>query len=101
MAQKLGNPRLKNITFKTLRHWKATLEYHRTKDIVHVMQFLGHKNIKNTLVYIHLAEELFKGEQEYVSKVAKTTTDTCTLVEAGFEYVCDFENAKIFRKRKW
>jgi hypothetical protein len=61
------------------------------------MQFLGHKNIKNTLVYVHLAEELFKGEQEYVSKAA----DTCALVEAGFEYVCDFENAKIFRKRKW
>jgi len=100
IAQKLGNPRLRNITFKTLRHWKATLEYHRTKDIVHVMQLLGHKNIKNTLVYVHLAEELFKGEQEYVSKVAKTTADTCALVEAGFEYVCDFDNAKIFRKRK-
>jgi len=64
------------------------------------MQLLGHKNIKNTLVYVHLAEEVFKGEQEYVSKVAKTTVDTCALVEAGFEYVCDFDNAKIFRKRK-
>lgn len=44
-----------------------------------LMQFLVHKNIKNTLVYLHLAEELFKGEQEYVSKVAKTTADTCAL----------------------
>jgi hypothetical protein len=64
------------------------------------MQFLDHKNIRNTLVYVHLAEELFKGEQEYVSKVAKNTADTCALVEAGFEYVCDFNLAKIFRKRK-
>jgi hypothetical protein len=89
------------ITLKTFRHFKGTMEYHKTKDILHVMQLLGHKNIKNTLVYVHLAEELFKGEQEYGSKVAKTTTDTCALVEAGFEYVCDFDNARIFRKRKW
>ena len=26
--------------------------------------------------------------------------EACRLVDAGFEYVCDMENAKIFRKRK-
>ena len=51
IAQKLGNPRLNQITFHTFRHWKATMEYHKTKDILHVMRLLGHKNIKNTLVY--------------------------------------------------
>jgi hypothetical protein len=65
------------------------------------MKLLGHKNIKNTLVYTHLAEELFKGEQEYVSKVAKTEKDICALVDAGFEYVCDYNSDKIFRKRKY
>jgi hypothetical protein len=45
-AFKLGNPRLRKITFHTLRHWKATTEYHRTKDILYVMKLLGHKNIK-------------------------------------------------------
>jgi hypothetical protein len=65
------------------------------------MQVLGHKNIKNTLLYVQLAEELFKDQQEYVSKVAKTAKDACTLVEAGFEYVCDVDDAKIFRKRKY
>ena len=43
-AQKLQNPRMERITFKTLRHFKATMEYHRTKDILHVMQLLGHKS---------------------------------------------------------
>jgi integrase len=100
-AHKLQNPRINRITFRTLRHWKATMEYHRTKDILHVMQLLGHKNIKNTLVYTHLAEELFKGEQEYVSKVAKTEKDICALIDAGFEYVCDYNSDKIFRKRKY
>jgi hypothetical protein len=55
---------------------------------------LGYKSIKNTIVYVHLAEELFEGEQEYVSKVAKNTADTCALVEAGFEYVCGFNSIR-------
>jgi integrase len=101
IAHKLKNPRLLRITFHTLRHFKGTMEYHRTKDILHVMQTLGHRNIKNTLIYVQLAEELFKDQQEYVSKVAKTEVDTCTLVEAGFEFVCDHNGAKIFRKQKY
>jgi integrase len=101
IADKLKNPRLKQISFKTFRHWKATMEYHRTKDILHVMNVLGHKNIKNTLVYTHLAEELFKSEHEYVSKVAKTEKEACALVDAGFDFVCDFNEHKIFRKRKY
>jgi hypothetical protein len=36
------------------------------------LQTLGHKSIKNTLMYVQLAEELFKYQQEYISKVAKT-----------------------------
>ena len=52
VAHKLGNPRMLQIHFHTLRHWKATTEYARTKDILYVKQLLGHKNIKNTLKYI-------------------------------------------------
>jgi integrase len=101
IAQKLRNPRIAAITFKTFRHWKGTIEYHRTKDIVHVMETLGHKNIKNTLVYVHLAEALFKEQEDYVSRVAKTEKEACGLIEAGFEYVCDFNQNKIFRKHKY
>ena len=97
LAVKLQNPRLTQISFKTLRHWKATTEYHRTKDILHVMQLLGHKNIRNTLVYTHLVS--FESD-DYVSKVAKTVKEAQELVEAGFDYVCDVEGFKVFRKRK-
>ena len=76
------------------------MEYHKTKDILHVMQVLGHKGIKNTLMYVQLADELFRDQQEYVSKVAKTEKDACVLIEAGFEFVCDFEESRLFRKRK-
>ena len=73
----------------------------KTKDILHVMQVLGHKNIKNTLIYVQLAEELFRDQQDYVSKVAKTEADACALIDAAFEYVCDFDKSKIFRKKKY
>jgi len=94
---KTRNPRLQKITFHTLRHWKATMEYHKTKDILHVMRLLGHKNIKNTLKYTQLVDF---GEQDFISKVAWTIEEACKLIEGGFQYVCDFENAKIFRKPK-
>ena len=74
--------------------------YHSHKDMYYVMQRLGHKNIKNTLLYVQLEEALFQGESEYISKVAKTEKEICGLVEAGFEYVTEFEGAKIFKKRK-
>jgi len=97
IAFKLGNPRILQIHFHTFRHWKATMEYAKTKDILHVMQLLGHRNIKNTLIYTQLVN--FE-EDEYICRVAKTLEQAVQLVEAGFEYVTDMEGLKIFRKRK-
>jgi len=56
------------------------MEYHKTKDILHVMQFLGHKNIANTLKYTQLVN--FQSD-DYVCKVAKTLTEATQLIEAG------------------
>ncbi len=96
-AVKLQNPRLMQIHFHSLRHFKATLEYHKTKDILHVMQLLGHRNIRNTLVYTHLVNW---ESDEFVCKVAKTVNEAQALVESGFDYVTDVEDYKLFRKRK-
>jgi integrase len=60
LAFKLQNPRLNAIHFHTLRHFRATLEYHRTKDLLHVQQFLGHREVKNTMLYIQLDKQLFQ-----------------------------------------
>jgi len=98
IAAKLRNSRLNLITFKTFRHFKGTMEYHKTKDILHVMQVLGHKSIKSTLVYTHLLN--FETD-EFISKVARTAEEACKLVEAGFEYVCTTpDGLMLFRKRK-
>jgi len=97
IALKLQNPRLAQITFHTLRHWKATMEYHRTRDILHVKQLLGHKQIENTMLYTQLID--FEGD-DYNSAVAKSIEEARGLIEAGFEYVCNHDNTMLFRKRK-
>jgi len=97
-AKKLGNPRLLRIHFHTLRHWKATMEYHRTKDILYVMRLLGHKSIANTLIYTQLIE--FEEDDKYCSAIAHNTEEAQKLIESGFEYVCNHENVMLFRKRK-
>jgi hypothetical protein len=101
LAFKLQNPRLKQIRLHTFRHWKATMEYHKTRDILHVQQVLGHRDLRNTLVYINLEKALFQNtDDEYHVKVAQTLEEATKLLEVGFEYVTDMDGAKIFKKRK-
>jgi integrase len=97
IANKLQNPRILKITFHTFRHFKATMEYHKTKDILHVMKILGHKNINNTLVYTQLVD--FQ-DDEYTVRVAHNIQEDKELIEAGFEYVTERDGYKIYRKRK-
>ncbi|MCL2287920.1 MAG: tyrosine-type recombinase/integrase [Candidatus Bathyarchaeota archaeon] len=103
LIYKLQNPRLKDIHLHTFRHWKATMEYHKTKDILHVQQMLGHKSIECTLVYITIENALYKNTiDDYTVKVAKTIDETISLLEVGFEYVTGeyTDGGKILRKRK-
>jgi integrase len=97
IAEQINNPRLLQITFQTLRHFKATKEYQRTKDILYVMRVLGHRSLKNTLVYTHLVN--FENDQ-YICKVASSVAEAKKLVEQGFEYVTDVDEMKLFRVRK-
>jgi integrase len=101
IAQKLKNPRSNEINYHSLRHWKATQLYHQTKDILYVMKFLGHRNIKNTLIYVDLESIAYPhGGNEYHAKTAITKTEALQLIEGGFEYVCSMGEVKLFRKRK-
>jgi hypothetical protein len=58
---------------------------------------LGHKRLENTEVYTHLVD--FQND-EYHSATAKTIEEAKRLIEAGFEYVTEMEDVKLFRKRK-
>lgn len=94
----LANPHFGQIHFHTLRHWKATTEYHKTKDILHVMRLLGHKSINNTLIYTHMMD--FEQSDAFHSATATTIQEAQKLIESGFEYVTEIGEVKLFRKRK-
>ncbi len=99
-ARKLINPRLLEISFHTMRHWKATMEYHKTRDILHVKEVLGHKCIENTMIYIDMEKALFReGNEDFIVKAAANLDEACKLLEVGFEYVCEMDGKKLFRKR--
>lgn len=104
IAYKLQNPRLNEIHFHTLRHWKATMEYHYKPDLLHVAELLGHKEIRNTRMYIQLEKNPFKNlpNDNFITRVAHNTTEACELIHVGFDYVTGEYNdgGKIFRKRK-
>lgn len=76
------------------------MEYHRTKDILHVMQFLGHKRIEKTLRHIQLEQMLYKESDDYICKVANNVKEAKGLIETGFEYICEYEDKRLFRKLK-
>jgi hypothetical protein len=59
---------------------------------------LGHKNIKNTLIYTHLVKNV--KEDKYICKVARNPSEIQELIEAGFEYVCQADGLAFFRKRR-
>lgn len=101
LAAKLQNPRLLEISFHTLRHWKATTLYHSTHDPYYVKQFLGHKSLKNTEIYINIERTLFEpGSDEFTVKVTEKPEEVKSLLEVGFEYICQKDSLIFLRKRK-
>lgn len=101
LAAKLENPRLLQITFHTLRHWKGTMLYHQTKDPYYVKNFLGHKSLRNTEIYINIEHTIFEpSSDEFTVKVATTPEEIKSLLEAGFDYICERDSLMFLRKRK-
>ncbi|MEE8323462.1 MAG: site-specific integrase, partial [Candidatus Bathyarchaeia archaeon] len=69
IVEKLGNPRIEKVSLGSLRHFVGTMTYHKTKDIFYTQQALGHKNIQNTMVYVHMIS--FESD-DWVCKVASS-----------------------------
>jgi integrase len=98
VSKTMNDPELKKIRLYDLRHYYATMLYYRTRDILLVKEKLGHKNINNTLVYTHLVN--FNDDEEFYSATAKNIEEAKKLIENGFDFVCDLDGIKLFRKRK-
>jgi len=81
----------------TFRHRFAIMLLQNILRFLIVQKMMGHRNIKQTLRYIHLVN--FESG-EYTVRVASSLKECTKLLEAGFEYVTDYQDKKIFRKRK-
>ncbi len=90
------------ITFHTFRHWKATVLYHQTKDPYYVKDFLGHRSITNTEVYITIERAIFNesSNDEFTVRIASKTEEIKTLLEVSFQYVCEKDGLLFLGKRK-
>lgn len=100
-SQQASKPRLLEISFHTLRHWKATMLYHQTKDPYYVQHFLGHKSIRSTEIYINIEHTLFEAgaNDEFTVRVAEKPEEIKALLEVGFEYMCQKDGLMFLRKR--
>jgi hypothetical protein len=88
------------ISFHTLRHWKGTMRYHKTRDLLHIQDTLGYRDVQSSQVHIQLNHALFSTESdEFHVKTAETIPETRKL-EAGFEYVTTIDEVQVFRTRK-
>jgi len=97
-AEKLQDPSIKGIRLYDLRHYFATMTYHKTRDILFTKQQMGHRKIETTLIYTQLLQ--FDKDDNYTCKVAQNVEQATELIENGFEYVTEIDGLKLFRKRK-
>jgi integrase len=101
LAWKLQNPRLREIHMHSLRHWFATMDYHRGKNLLETARKLGHREIKNTMLYIQLDKRLFSSEDDsHTVRIAHSDEEVKGLLETGFEWVGQRDDVIFLRKPK-
>jgi hypothetical protein len=77
------------------------MEYHKTKDVMHVKELLGHRKLDTTLMYIQIAETLFQHEPDaFTVKVAKIEEEITAHLQVGFEWIGEKDGLVFLRKRK-
>ena len=97
VAVNTQNPRIIKISFKTFRHWGATMTYHYTRNILLVKKLLGHKKIESTMKYTQLIQ--FE-EDEFDVATATSIEEAKELLAVGFNYITEKNGIMLFRKPK-
>jgi hypothetical protein len=67
-----------------------------------VQQFVGHKSIDNTQLYIQLDKQLFQSvpEDTFIIRAVNTIEEAIKLGEVGFEPYLVIQGVQLMRKRK-
>lgn len=75
--------------------------YHQTRDSHYVKDFLGHKSLRNTEIYINIERTIFEPPSyEFTVRVSTKPEEIKSLLKTGFEYVCQKDGLMFLRKRK-
>jgi hypothetical protein len=63
--------------------------YHYKPDMLIVAEFLGHKDLESTRLYIQLEKSLFKNlpNDMFITQIAQNAEEACKFIEVGFEYI--------------
>ena len=89
------------IHFHSLRTWRATMEYLKTRDLEAVMGLLGVTNPVHARRYIRIAQAISLREDDYVTARATNADEAEELVREGFNFVTEIQGVQIFRKERW
>jgi integrase len=102
LAKLHNNQRFTKIHFHTFRHCKALREYHKTRDLIHVMVILGHRKIETTYKYLRLYHQIYKPQQpdQFITKIASTKKERIELLSDGWILVEKDRDDWYFKKPK-
>jgi integrase len=102
LAKIHNNPRIEKIHFHTFRHCKALREYHKTRDLLHVMVVLGHRKIETTYMYLRLYRQIYKPQQpnQFITKIGSTMKERIELLNDGWILVEKDRDDWYFKKPK-
>jgi integrase len=100
LAKKLNDPTLLKIRLYDFRHYFGTMTMLKTGSVPFTANQLGHKEWKNTQVYVDMVAVLNQIDEEYYTAVAETPEQARKLIEQGFQKADEWEKAHIYRKRK-
>jgi len=89
------------IHFHSLRTWRATMQYLKTRDLEAVMALLGATNPLHARRYVRLAQALCLREDDYVTARATTPDEVEELAREGFTFVSEIGGVQVFRKERW
>ena len=99
LAKAHNDPSYRKIHLHTFRHYRASLTYHQTRDILVVKEMLGHKSLNSTMKYVRLLK--WPESDTWIFREAKTKETEKELVEAGFDFIRVREDGMpLYRKRK-
>jgi hypothetical protein len=74
---------------------------HEFRDPFYVQEFVGHRDIKSTMLYIHLEKQIYRksAAEEFHVATAKTVEDASKLVASGWEFFHEYQEVMIYRRR--